>query len=187
MDSIRADRSVQFRLQPPSTFYVLRSGVRITGGSVLLAIAFGCLHDLLTAHVSVEYFTVHHPKIIESSSPVALAFVWGILATWWFGLASGVLFTFANRLRHEQLDPKAILRAVGISLASILAISVVVMVVVYALAGMMPVAQRTESFEADRRLVAVAVTHQTSYVLAMVLTLGIAIWIVRSRPAVDVR
>ncbi len=64
---------------------------------VMAAIVYGIMHDMVTAHFCVEYFTIGHPKVIESRSPVSLALVWGVLATWWFGLIGGVLLALAAR------------------------------------------------------------------------------------------
>lgn len=69
----------------------MRASVRTVLDAVLLSIAYGIAHDLVTAHIWVEYFTVHHAKIIESESPIAMALLWGFLATFWVGLIAGIL------------------------------------------------------------------------------------------------
>ncbi len=71
--------------------------LRIVALAVAAAVVYGIAHDLVTAHVCVEYFTVGHPRIIESESPVALALVWGVVATWWVGLPLGGLLALAAR------------------------------------------------------------------------------------------
>lgn len=53
------------------------------------AITYGVLHDLVTAHVCVEYFTIGHPPVFPTENPVWLALGWGVLATWWVGLILG--------------------------------------------------------------------------------------------------
>ena len=57
---------------------------------VLGSVIYGVAHDMITARVCVEYFTIGHPKLMESTDPTVLAFVWGVLATWWVGLILGV-------------------------------------------------------------------------------------------------
>ncbi len=52
---------------------------------ILSAMAYGIVHDQVTARVCVEYFTIGHPKIIASDSPTWLGVAWGITATWWVG------------------------------------------------------------------------------------------------------
>ena len=54
------------------------------------AIIYGVLHDQVTAHVCVEYFTVVHPLVFPTESPVLLGLGWGVIATWWTGLLLGV-------------------------------------------------------------------------------------------------
>ncbi|MCH2224803.1 MAG: hypothetical protein MK066_08550 [Crocinitomicaceae bacterium] len=63
-----------------------------------MAIGYGILHDLVTAHLCIEYFTIGHPKIIQSESPIALAFFWGTIATWWVGLPMGTLIACFSQL-----------------------------------------------------------------------------------------
>lgn len=79
------------------------------------AIAYGILHDQVTAHLCVEYFTIAHPPVVPTESPFLLAIVWGVLATWWVGLPLGLMLAAAarlgrgNRLALADLRP-AILR-----------------------------------------------------------------------------
>lgn len=77
---------------------MIQTFLKIIISSVLLAITYGILHDLVTAHLCVEYFTVGHPKIIESESPIALAFLWGTIASWWVGLPMGMLIACFSQL-----------------------------------------------------------------------------------------
>src|SRR5881275_3656828 len=63
--------------------------------SVAAAIAYGIVHDQVTAHLCVEYFTIGHPPVFGTTSPVLLAVGWGIIATWWVGLLLGVVLAVA--------------------------------------------------------------------------------------------
>lgn len=72
--------------------------IKIIAVSILLAIIYGICHDMITAHISIEYFTIGHPRIIESESPFHLALLWGIIATWWVGLVLGIFITVASRI-----------------------------------------------------------------------------------------
>ena len=69
----------------------------IVGLCVLAAVAYGIIHDQVTARVCIEYFTVFHPRIIASESPTMLALAWGVVATWWVGLPLGVGLALAAR------------------------------------------------------------------------------------------
>jgi hypothetical protein len=58
--------------------------------SIVAAVAYGVVHDQITARVCVEYFTVGHPPVFATNDPTLLGLGWGILATWWVGLIVGV-------------------------------------------------------------------------------------------------
>lgn len=81
----------------------------IIGFSTLAAIAYGILHDLVTAHMNVEYFTIAHPPMFNTTSPILLAIGWGTVATWWVGLPLGILMAVA-----AQYGPMPKLRLVDI-------------------------------------------------------------------------
>lgn len=90
------------------------SALKIVLGCVVAAILYGIVHDLVTAHVCVEYFTVAHRRVIESESPVALALVWGVIATWGVGLGLGTLLALAARGGGSRppIPPAALVRPV---------------------------------------------------------------------------
>lgn len=70
---------------------------KIVAFSGLAAIIYGILHDQVTAHVCVEYFTIAHPPVFPTDSPFLLAIGWGIIATWWVGLPLGIGLAAASR------------------------------------------------------------------------------------------
>ena len=78
-------------------------GLRIIGLAVVAAMAYGIIHDQVTARICVEYFTVGHPPLFPTVSPTLLALGWGVVATWWVGLPLGLLLAGAARLgsRHK--------------------------------------------------------------------------------------
>ena len=71
---------------------------KIVSFSVAAAIVYGVLHDQVTAHLCVEYFTIAHPPVFHTQSPFLLALGWGVIATWWVGLPLGVLLAAVARL-----------------------------------------------------------------------------------------
>lgn len=71
---------------------------RIVALSVSAAVAYGILHDQVTARLCVEYFTVGHPLIIATDDPTLLALLWGVLATWWVGVLLGVPLALLSRV-----------------------------------------------------------------------------------------
>jgi hypothetical protein len=90
------------------------------------AIGYGILHDLVTAHLCVEYFTIAHPPVFPTESPILLALGWGVIATWWVGLALGIGLASAARFGHlpkmglaEVRRPIVILLLVSAAAASV--------------------------------------------------------------------
>lgn len=72
------------------------NAVKIILSTLVIAICYGIIHDLITAHLCVEYFTIGHPKIIESNSPIHLALLWGVIATWWIAFPMGLVIAAFN-------------------------------------------------------------------------------------------
>ncbi|WP_197424335.1 hypothetical protein, partial [Sphingomonas sp. CCH9-E2] len=66
--------------------------------AILSAVVYGILHDQVTAHLCVEYFTIGHPPVFATDSPFLLALGWGVIATWWVGLILGILLALAARV-----------------------------------------------------------------------------------------
>lgn len=95
------------------------SALRIVLAVTALAIAYGIAHDQVTVRIAPEYFTILHPKIIESESPTALAFAWGFAATWWMGAGLGALLAACCRAGSR---PKRALRDIAPLLGAILAL-----------------------------------------------------------------
>jgi len=71
--------------------------LKIVAFSMLAAVVYGILHDQVTAHICVEYFSVAHPDIFHTPSPFLLALGWGVVATWWVGLPLGIFAAVVAR------------------------------------------------------------------------------------------
>ena len=81
------------------------------------AIGFGILLDNVTARVCVEYFTIGHEPIFNSTNPTYLAFGWGVVATWWAGLIVSLPMVLATRFgSRPMLAASALLRPFGVVL-----------------------------------------------------------------------
>ena len=65
--------------------------------STLAAMAYGVLHDQITARICLEYFTVAHPPLFHTASPTRLAVYWGAAATAGIGLAFGAVLALVSQ------------------------------------------------------------------------------------------
>lgn len=87
---------------------------KIVGLCLLAAVGYGIAHDMVTAHLCVEYFTVAHPFVFPSDSPIDMALIWGVLATWWVGLGLGLLLAVAARAGGRPgLTARELVRPLG--------------------------------------------------------------------------
>jgi hypothetical protein len=79
--------------------------------AIVAAIAYGIVHDQITIRVCPEYFTVAHPRILRTSSLTLIALAWGVVATWWAGLAAGIVLAISARAGlPEKLTWRAFVR-----------------------------------------------------------------------------
>lgn len=72
--------------------------LRIVLLCIVTAIAYGVLHNQITARLCIEYFTIAHPPLIDTDDPTVLGLGWGVVATWWIGLILGILLGFSARV-----------------------------------------------------------------------------------------
>jgi hypothetical protein len=152
--------------------------VRIILECTLMACGLGIALDMVTAHIAVEYFIVYHVHIVDSDSPIVMALVWGVYAAYWFGAIAGMLLVIVNSTRPTPLPISIIRRMMLKACVSLWGILMVILVGSYAVIGLAP-PSRGSDFEANRRLVAVAITHSTEYVLGAVVTLITAYFVWR--------
>jgi hypothetical protein len=97
---------------------------------VFAAISYGIIHDQITAHLCVEYFSLAHPPLFHTDSPTLLAFCWGVFATIGIGAVLGV--TLAEVSQSSGPPPYPIPR-----LARSILILLAVMAVCASLAGLL--------------------------------------------------
>ena len=155
------------------------------GKFVLSVVAATCMLgiaiDVVTANVAVEYFSLFHPHVVDSDSPWALAVVWGVIASWWFGLISGVLVWWSNLRRKVPLARNVVMPMVVRAMVAIWLIMMGILVVTYMVVGFIGPASKPPTFESDRRLVAVAAAHAGEYVLGAIVTIVVMRRVARYR------
>src|SRR5579871_957991 len=92
-------------------------GLKIVGCCIGAAILYGVLHDLVTANLCVEYFSVFHPDIFHTDSPWLLALGWGVIATWWMGLFIGGMIAVSAQIGSlPKIGWREILKPLGVVL-----------------------------------------------------------------------
>lgn len=114
--------------------------------AVAASVVYGILHDqVTTARLCVEYFTVFHVKIVDTTSPTILALVWGVVATWWVGFLLGLpVGLFARMGRRPKLAARDLLVPVLVLMGAMAVASVIAGTVGYfrAEAGTLAVPER---------------------------------------------
>ena len=163
------------------------NGILIILISIVLAIVYGIIHDLVTANICVEYFTIGHPKIIENESPITMAFLWGIIATWWAGLFIGLLLAFASQVGEwPKYAPLKLIQPILV-LLSIMGISALIAGIVGGIlfeSGSIQIIPRYNAVllpEKHRPFMIDLFAHSASYFVGFLGGIGLAIWVIIKR------
>jgi len=89
--------------------------VLILGLSIISCVIYGIAHDQVTARICVEYFTIGHPPVFNTTSPSLLGIGWGIIATWWVGLILGIPLAIASRAgKWPRRDAASLVRPIAV-------------------------------------------------------------------------
>lgn len=144
---------------------IVRIVLLAIGGSV----AFGIVHNMFTAHICLEYFTIGHVRLFGSDIPALHALAWGIIATWWMGLLLGVPLAVVARIGSwPRLDAADIAPTLRTALLCVFACAALGLIVGWILAGT-GVIRLVDSFaraipaEKHTAFLAVGAAHLTSY------------------------
>ena len=155
---------------------------------IAAAVGYGVLHDLVTAHVCVEYFSEFHPAVWgHTRNPWLLAVTWGVIATWWAGFLVSVFVTPAARIGSEpRWGARQLLRPLGVLLGAMAACALIAGAAGYvfseAIADLF--APRVLSVvEPHRRarFAAVLAAHNANYLAGFGGAMVLAVWIVIQR------
>jgi hypothetical protein len=152
-------------------------------------IAYGILHDTITANLCVEYFTIGHPKVIASESPFMLALVWGIIATWWLALPIAILMAVVSQTgKAPKLSLKEVSKTVFRLLGIMALLALVAGITGYLLAEsgaiwLVPELAEQIDAQAHSRFLAAGWSHGASYLSGIIGTLIVCILLYRKRKA----
>ena len=153
--------------------------------SVAAAILYGILHDQVTARICIEYFTIGHPRLIDSDSPTVLGLFWGVVATWWVGLPLGVGLAIAARVgSRPKLNCAQLVRPIGLLLCAMFGVAIVAGMIGYftSSAGTFRlVSHLAARVPADKHVAFLTVgwAHSASYLAGFIG--GIVLWIMTWR------
>ena len=156
------------------------------------AIAYGILHDQITAGLCVEYFTIGHPPLFHTTSPTVLGICWGMAATFGLGALLGLILALVSQ--SEGMPPVPIRRLFN-SIVALLA----VMAISASLAGVIGFALSRRSIicvpaafaeliprSRQDRFMTVWFVHWASYLVGLIGAsfIIVRIWRARGRPRV---
>lgn len=154
----------------------------IMATSVLAAIIYGIIHNQVTARICVEYFTIGHPRLIDSDSPTVLGLFWGVAGTWWVGLPVGMGLAIAARAgRRPKLACSQMIRPIGVLLCWMLGVAILAGLIGYitSSAGIFLLVERLASRIPEDKHIAFLTAgwaHAGSYLAGIIG--GIVLWIV---------
>jgi hypothetical protein len=151
---------------------------------IVAAIVYGIAHDLVTANLSLEYFTDYHPIIVQTHSPIVLALVWGLVATWWAGAFLGTILALSSQAGpwprigwRRLLGPVSKLLAVMAGCATCAGIAGYI-------EGQWIADHVLEGFPEHPLMVsAVYCAHSASYAAGFLGSVTLAVWVVSKRTA----
>jgi hypothetical protein len=161
--------------------------LRIVLLCVLGAVGYGIVHDQVTARISLEYFTIGHPPLVDSEDPTVLGLAWGVVATWWVGLLLGLVVAasarWGSRPRRSARDLTRPLLVVLAVMGVGAALAGVAGYVVARLGGVVLVGSLASSVPPDRHVAFLTALwmHLASYGLGALGGLVLAWWTYRSR------
>ncbi len=172
----------------------MREGLKIVGLGVLAAILFGIAHDMVTAHVCVEYFSIGHRNIFGNTTGPAFAYAlyWGVVATWWVGLPLGIAVAIAARLGSwPKLSARTVAYKVGFGIAVLWIAAMLVLALTLAMGRTGPLGlyapQKDKSRRVSDTFLAVGITHEFSYSAGAMIGVVIATLIVVRRRKLERR
>lgn len=153
--------------------------------SVLAAITYGIIHDQITVRICVEYFTIGHPRLIDSDSPTILGLFWGFAATWWVGLLLGIGLAIAARAgERPKLTWSLLIRPIVVLLFCMFGVAIAAGLIGYFTsdAGIFHLVERLASQIPEEKHVRFLTTgwaHSGSYLAGLIG--GVVLWLMTWR------
>lgn len=162
----------------------MKDVARIWIGVILIGLAYGISHDLITAHAWTPYFTVHHPYF-GVDSPILLAFIWGVIATWPSLIAGGLIAGAALGFRLPKLEPNLTLRRTAILSAVCWVISLAWIPGIWIFTRRVELTDRPADWDERSIAIGVGMAHASSYTTTAIAVLILILWILASRKKLE--
>jgi len=164
----------------------LLESAQIVVACVVSAILYGIVHDEVTAHICVEYFTVAHPHIFPTTSPLVLGIAWGVAGTWWVALLLGSILAYvathgdAPKVKGRMVLSRVLLIFIVAAFCAALSGTVVYY---FALSNQLVLPDAAVPVDKHAAFFAVWATHLASYFVCITggLIAILNIWHIRSR------
>jgi len=156
------------------------------------AVAYGIVHDQITARLCIEYFTVAHPPLVRTTSPTLIGLAWGVAATFWVGMAMGFPLALASQSPPSPPVPLARIGKNVLTLLSVMAVAALLSGITGFELSRRGILSLPEGYfdaipiEQHHRFMAAWFAHGASYLFGLVggLYLIFSMWIQRGRPAI---
>lgn len=167
------------------------SSVGILFTAIAAAVIYGVLHDMITAHLCLEYFTVGRPRLFSSNVPALHALGWGVIATWWVGAILGLPLVLSARLgRSTPFTPRDLVRPLVVLLLVMGACAFLAGATMWVAqeagfahpSGWVNVYVRSEK---GRMFMAVGAAHNASYAVGAIGGIVLIMWVWKERQNPD--
>ncbi len=140
-----------------------------TWTAIICAIIYGIAHDMVTAHVSLPYFTKGHYDYLHSPHAWQYALYWGIVATWWMGAFLGFIYGIICAIKDRNITIKQYFKRYSLVMVINFLIAMIALIIGwFAYPNFYPLIEIPH--EETRAFIAAAWAHSASYIFAVILS-----------------
>jgi len=158
----------------------MKEVARIWLGVIVIGFAYGISHDMITAHAWTPYFTVHH-HYFGVDSPILLALIWGVIATWPSVIAGGLIAGASLGFRFPKLAPNLVLKRTAILSSVCWVISLAWIPGIWIFTRQVSLKERPTDWDERSIAIGVGMAHASSYTTTAVAVLILVLWILATR------
>ncbi len=138
--------------------------------AIICAIIYGIAHDMVTAHISLPYFTKGHYDILQSDKAWHYALYWGVVSTWWMGAILGLIYGSICAVKDRHVTIKQYFKRYALIITINFMIAMIALVVGWLIyPNFYPLIELP--LEQQRAFTAAIWAHSASYLFGVILTL----------------